>query len=446
MASVPSDDLKMPIGTEPQSPSHSRPISGVAERWDLIARPFPFNLEPVARKLPSAAHIALVGNFPPQRCGLATFTADTHKALTDHQRGLRCDTYIMHDDDGSEYPTDITRLIARQNRTDYTMAARDIMRSGAELLLVEHEFGIFGGEDGDYVLDLIEAVDIPVAITLHTLLETPSPAQDAIMQRLIARADVLIVMAEYGRNILRNSYGVKDLDIAVIPHGIPDFAYCPPAEAKPQFGLEDKKTILTFGLLSHDKGIDRMIEAMPLIVQNHPDAVYVILGATHPNLVAQEGEALRKKLQARATELGVSDNIRWIDAFVELDELVEYLKAADVYVTPYLNPMQITSGTLSYAVGMGKPVVSTPYIHAAELLVNGNGALVPFGDSKALAQEIDGLLNDDDRRNAMAWTAYSRGRSMIWRRYADALLNRFDAIIAARAGTAAPMMAAVTAL
>lgn len=378
------------------------------------------------RRAAIAPHVALIGNYTPQRCGLATFTADTYNALCSHEREPRVDTYVLHDDDNLKYPDCITGFIPRDQRENYRETARKINRSGAQLLFVQHEFGIFGGTDGAYILDLIEAVTIPVAVTLHTVLENPTRTQDAIIRRLVARVDTVVVMAEYGRTILRNRYGVPDDRIAVIPHGIPDFAYTRPEDAKAQFGFSDRPVVMTFGLLSHDKGIDRMVEAMPAIVQANPDVLYIVLGATHPHLISSAGEALRHRLQDRARQLGVADNILWIDAFVEQHELIEYLRAADVYVTPYLNPMQITSGTLSYAVGMGKPVVSTPYIHASELLVRGNGIIVPFRDSEALAQEISGLLRDDVRRLAMARTAYLRGREMIWERYADALLARFD--------------------
>ncbi len=430
---VPHPELRNPASKQPL-----RPVRNPPARGDLFFANSP-NLSSEA----SAPHIALLGNFVPQLCGLATFTADTRKALMAHASKPVVDTYVLHDDEGLAYPEDVTRLIKRDRRDEYSRTARAIMHSEADLLLVEHEFGIFGGEDGCYVLDLIEAVDIPVVVTLHTVLDMPSLHQDAVMRRLIACSDTLIVMAEYGRAVLRRRYGVADDRIAVIPHGIPDFAYTPPEDAKAQFGLEGRKTVLTFGLLSHDKGIDRMIEAMPSIVAADRNIVYIILGATHPNLVASEGEALRQRLQARVAELGIADNIRWVDAFVEMDELVQYLKAADVYVTPYLNPMQITSGTLSYAVGMGKPVVSTPYIHASELLVRGNGVLVPFRDSDALAREVGGLLQDDGRRERIARTAYRRGRKMTWSEHAQALLDRFAMLTGhANATPVEPLVAA----
>ncbi|MGB7408021.1 MAG: glycosyltransferase family 4 protein [Pontixanthobacter sp.] len=381
------------------------------------------------QQVANARHIALVGNYTPQRCGLATFTADTHEALLAHDHAPTVDTYILRDSKELAYPSKVENFIRRGVRSDYREAARQIDRSGAQLMFVQHEFGIFGGDNGEYILDLIEAVQVPVVVTLHTILDEPTHGQNAIMERLVAAVDMLVVMAEYGRSILRHHYNVGDAKIAVIPHGIPDLPYTRPAAAKAQFDLQDRQVIMTFGLLSHDKGIDRMIEAMPDIVKVNPNALYVILGATHPNIIEMEGEALRHRLQDRAHELGVAANIRWIDAFVEMDELVEYLKATDVYVTPYLNPKQITSGTLSYAVGMGKPVVSTPYIHASELLANDTGVLVPFRDSGALAREVSELLCNNERRMKIARTAYDRGREMTWDKYAQALLTRFGRIL-----------------
>ncbi|MGB3739143.1 MAG: glycosyltransferase family 4 protein [Pontixanthobacter sp.] len=402
---------------------HHRLSSRVAQ-----SRPGVFDFIRPSQPSEAPLHIALIGNYPPQRCGLATFTADTRQALDQHESAPRVDTYILRDDDDCVYADDITHLMRRGDRSAYRKAARRIMASGADRVLVQHEFGIYGGDDGAYLCDLIEAVDVPVAVTLHTILKEPSAGQAEVMRRIIAASDVLIVMAEYGRAVLQSHYGVPEGMIAVIPHGIPDFDYQTPDAAKPALALEGRQVILTFGLLSPDKGIDRMVEAMPSIVRENPDALYIVLGATHPNLKAREGETLRTALQERAQDLGMQDHIRWIDAFVETDELIAYLRAADVYVTPYLNPMQITSGTLSYAVGMGKPVVSTPYIHASELLTEGNGIIVPFQDEAALAQVIGGLLRDDYRRNAMARTAYARGRRMVWDRCADALLERIRVI------------------
>ncbi len=234
-------------------------------------------------------------------------------------------------------------------------------------------------------------------------------------------------MAEHGRKLLRNVYCVPSDRIAVIPHGIPDFPYVEPDIAKRKFGLEGRRVLLTFGLLSHDKGIGHMIDALPAIVAAEPSTLYVILGATHPNLLASDGETLRRSLERRIDTLGMQDHVRWVNDFVAAETLVDYLQAADIYVTPYLNPMQVTSGTLSYATGLGKPVVSTPYVHAKELLARTGGALVPFADSGALADAVITISCDDGLRHKMAMRAYNVGRTMIWDSYAQNVLKRFRA-------------------
>lgn len=374
-------------------------------------------------------HLALVGNHSPQLCGIATFTADTRTALTAYDAALDIDTYAIDDGSVSEYPPAVTGTIIREHLEDYRVCARTINDSGAQLAWLQHEYGIFGGADGQYILAFIDALNMPLAVTLHTVLEHPSPSQRDILLCLAKKAELLIVMAEHGRNLLERVYGVAKHRIAVIPHGIPDRSYVAPDTIKPEFGLDGRKVVLTFGLLSHDKGINFMIDALPAIVRKDPSVTYIILGATHPHLLASEGEALRHQLEQRVRDLGMRDHVLWVNDFVELDELTRYLQAADVYVTPYLNPMQVTSGTLSYATGLGKPVVSTPYVHATELLIQGNGTLVPFEDSAALATEIVRLLSDDETRGKMAAQAYRLGRTMTWDRYAGSALERFGMLV-----------------
>ncbi len=379
--------------------------------------------------------IALIGNFPPRRCGIATFTYDTRDALLLAKPDLVVDVYAM--DDGNTDGTLPTQImyISQDDPIAYAKAAETLNASGADMAWLQHEFGIFGGPDGDMVIDFLDAIALPVAITLHTLLENPSPGQRRVMNALIQKASVLIVMAKKGRDILQRCYNVGCEKIQVIAHGIPDLPYIAPDDAKPLVGLEGRKVILTFGLLSPEKGIGDMIEAMPQVVASCPDALYVILGATHPHVIAENGEILRESLQVRATELGVDNHVRFIDAFVDLDHLTQYLQAADVYVTPYHNPDQITSGTLSYAVGLGKPVVSTAYVHAQELLGDGTGVIVPFKDPAGLAAAIIKLLHDDSYRAALSKRAHQVGRTMTWQRYANAALKAFAQIVSRPAET-----------
>ena len=378
-------------------------------------------------------HLALIGNFLPRKCGLATYTTDTFTALKGRFPDLKIDVYAMDDHPGLyDYPPEVTRSIPDQDRMAYLDAARAIEASGAQAIWLQHEYGIFGGAAGEHILALLDRVSIPVIVTLHTILEKPSADQRRVMDGLLRRCARVIVMAERGREILERVYGASGRNIVMIPHGVPDRAFVEPASLKSRFGWEERKVVLTFGLLAPGKGIEVMIEALPAIVAQNPNVLYAVLGATHPNLVKHEGEKYRDGLKALAVELGVDANIEFIDAFLEHDELIDYLQAADIYATPYLNPAQITSGTLSYAVGVGKAVVSTPYVHATEILGDGHGVLVDFGDSAAFAREINALLGSDRNRIRLSERAYARGRTMIWPRLAEVAMREIVQMVAAK--------------
>ena len=365
-------------------------------------------------------HIALLGNFLPRKCGIATYTTDTYTALRERFPDLAVDVYAMDDrPEGYDYPSAVVGSIQQNDRLAYAETARTITTSGAQELWLQHEFGIFGGPVGDYVLALLDRITIPVVVTLHTVLENPTPDQRRVTEALLRRCARAIVMAERGRDTLVRVYGARRSVISVIPHGVPDRDFVDPDTFKGRFGWNDRKIVLTFGLLSPGKGIETMIAALPAIVARHPDVLYVVLGATHPNLVAREGEAYRERLIDQADRLGVADNIEFLNEFVDHTALIDRLQAADIYVTPYNNPAQVTSGTLAYAVGVGKAVVSTPYVHATEILSDGHGVLVDFGDSAAFAHEIDGLLVSERNRTALSRRAYMRGRTMIWARNAE---------------------------
>ncbi|CAN5660003.1 hypothetical protein BH11PSE6_BH11PSE6_16840 [soil metagenome] len=377
--------------------------------------------------------IALIGNALPRLCGLATFTSHVHSALRARFPGVAVDHYAMVDPGGAyQFPTTVKRAIAQEEGASYRAAARAIEESGADLVWVQHEFGIFGGAAGSHLIELLDRVSAPVVVTLHTVLDAPNTDQRHVMERLIEGASLLIVMAEHARAILTRSYGTDPARIAVIPHGVPDCAYLEPAMARRAQTLEDRPTILTFGLLSPGKGLETMVRAMPAVLARCPDALYSIIGATHPHLVAREGEAYREGLQALAGGLGVEHAIRWDNRFLGEQELLDRIAAADVYVTPYDNPAQITSGTLAYALGLGKPIVSTPYVHAIELLADGRGELVGFGDVAATADAVGALLGDDLRRGEAAAKAYAYGRSMTWRRMAQRSMAAFEELRSAR--------------
>ncbi len=359
-------------------------------------------------------HIALIGNSMPRRCGLATFTTHCHNAFSEAYPDLRVDHYAMDDGQpGINYPDDIV-LIPQQSAAAYSEAARQIEESGAQAIWLQHEYGIFGGPAGEMILGLLKRTRLPVVTTLHTILEHPGVDERRILNAIIARSSRIMVMADQGRDLLLSVYGAPPEKVSLIPHGVPDRAFVEPDSMKERFGWEGRSVVLTFGLLAPGKGIDTMIRAMSQVVRTQPDALYIVLGATHPNLVREQGETLREELVALAASLGMENNILFIDSFVEQEELLDYLQAADIYVTPYLNPAQITSGTLSYAVGMGKAVVSTPYVQALEILGNDVGVLVPFGDAGAAAEAIVKLLADPERRLTYEMAAYALGRKMIW--------------------------------
>nr|WP_093334134.1 glycosyltransferase family 4 protein [Sphingomonas rubra] len=377
--------------------------------------------------------LAMIGNFLPRQCGLATFTTDVYGAMRDRFPDVQVDVYAMDDHVGRyDYPAAVTGTIPERDLSAYLDTARRIEASGAQALWLQHEYGIYGGPAGEHILALLDRTTMPVIVTLHTVLERPSADERRVMEGLLRRAARVVVMAERGREILTRVYGANPRQIAMIPHGVPDRALIDPDTLKERFGWQGRRVVLTFGLLAPNKGIETMIAALPAVVERHPDALYVVLGATHPNLVAHEGEKYRDRLKALAAEKGVADNVRFLDGFVEHDELIDYLQAADIYATPYSNPAQITSGTLSYAIGVGKPVVSTPYVHATEILADGHGVLVDFGDAAAFAREIDRLLSSDRDRGRLAERAYARGRTMIWPRLAEAMLAETAAAIAAQ--------------
>jgi glycosyltransferase involved in cell wall biosynthesis len=371
--------------------------------------------------------VAFVGNYLPRRCGIATFTHDLHVAVSTVRPDMDTGVVAMTDPGCTyDYPPIVGFQVHDEVIDDYIRAAEYLNNEKFEIVCLQHEYGIFGGEAGGNVIELLSRLDMPIVTTLHTVLAQPSSAQRRVMGQIIDASAKVIVMAKKGRDLLRSVHGVPDYKIEVIPHGIPDFPFLESRYAKAKFGFEGKTVILTFGLLSPSKGIETVIDAMPGIVASCPNAVYVVLGATHPNLVRNEGEAYRKSLVARAKELGIQDYVVFFDEFVDQARLLDFISMCDVYVTPYLNESQMTSGTLAYSFGLGKAVVSTPYWHAKELLADGRGILVPFSDAKAIGDEISTLLSDDVRRHAVRKRAYAASRSMTWTQTAERYLDVFE--------------------
>jgi len=326
-----------------------------------------------------------------------------------------------------DYPKLVRFQVRDDNIQDYRKTAALLNSEGFDVVSLQHEYGIFGGPAGSHILELLSRLNMPIVTTLHTVLAEPSAAQRTVLEQVIRRSAQLVVMSEKGRSFLQTVHDVSATKIEVIAHGIPEYPFVDPHQAKSKFGFSDKTVILTFGLLSPSKGIETVIDAMPEIIRSCPNAVYVILGATHPNLVREQGEAYRESLMQRAQDLDVADHIVFFNQFVDQATLLEYISMCDVYVTPYLNDAQMTSGTLAYSFGLGKAVVSTPYWHAEELLADGRGILVPFGDASAIGAEISGLLTNDFRRHAMRKHAYATSRSMTWPQAARKYVSVFEA-------------------
>jgi len=381
--------------------------------------------------------LAILGNHLPRHCGIATFTTHLADALATELPGT--DAFVLAMNDAGTrhaYPVRVRFEIAEGDMASYRRAADFLNVNHVDVLSVQHEYGIFGGKAGAHVLALLRDLRMPIVTTLHTVLSSPNAHQRTVMEELARLSDRLVVMSASGADLLTRVHGIPREQIDLIAHGIP---YVPVDPAsKDRLGVDDKNVILTFGLLSRDKGIEYVIEAMPAILAAHPDTVYVVLGATHPHVLEHEGEAYRLMLEARAEQLGVAGHLIFHNRFVSQDELTDFLSATDVYITPYLQPEQITSGTLAYAVGAGKAVVSTPYIYARELLDEGRGVLVPWRDPAAIATEIVALFSDAPRRRAMCARAAAYGTDMSWssvaRRYAESFA-RADAEHAQRRRT-----------
>ncbi|MCK8600471.1 glycosyltransferase family 4 protein [Desulfoferrobacter suflitae] len=377
----------------------------------------------------SLKKIAVIGNHLPRQCGIATFTADLLTALGDEEGAGECWAVVMNDTpEGYAYPPRVRFELNQKSLSDYRLAADFLNMSQVDAVCLQHEFGIFGGEQGAYVIELLGALRMPVVTTLHTVLQEPLPEQLTVMKRIGQISDRLVVMSRRAERILGEVYGIPRGKVAMIHHGIPDVPFVDPNFYKDQFGVEGRKVLLTFGLLSPGKGIETMIDALPRIVKENPEAVYVVLGATHPHVRRDQGEGYRHSLQRRASELGVADHLIFHNRFVDLNELCEFLGAADIYVTPYLNQEQIVSGTLAYALGAGKATVSTPYWYAEEMLAEGRGRLFPFQDAEALATEINDLLAREVERHAIRKRAYTFCRKMIWKEVARRYLELFTEV------------------
>jgi glycosyltransferase involved in cell wall biosynthesis len=380
------------------------------------------NREPIAGTI---RRIAILGNHLPRQCGIATFTTDLSAAVAAEASNTDCFVVAM-DDAGKSYayPPRVRFEVAEGDIASYRAAADYLNANKVDVVSVQHEYGIFGGRAGSHLLALLRRLRMPIVTTVHTILGEPDSMQRRAMNEIARLSNRLVVMSAHGAALLHDVNGVPERKIDIIPHGIPSVPFT--SNNKKDLGIEGKSVIFTFGLLSPDKGIEHVIDALPAILARHPNTIYVVLGATHPHIKEQYGESYRESLERRAQELGVDSSMIFHNRFVSRGELVKFLAAADIYVTPYLKPEQSTSGTLAYALGSGKAVISTPYLYARELLADGRGILVPWRNSQAIARAVVDLLSDDSKRLALCERAAARGRSMLWPAVARRYLQSFE--------------------
>jgi glycosyltransferase involved in cell wall biosynthesis len=374
--------------------------------------------------LPS--RIAVIGNYLPRQCGIATFTTDLCSAIAAEYGTARLLALPVNDtDQGYDYPARVRWALAQNDVASYQEAARFLNFNNIDMVCLQHEYGIFGGPAGSHILHLLRGLKMPVVTTLHTVLREPDPNQMMVMEQIAELSDRLIVMSQLSSQFLQEIYKVPGSKIDMVPHGVADLPFLDPNFYKDRFGVEGKALLLTFGLLSPNKGIENVIQALPQILAKHKNVVYIVAGATHPHVLRREGEKYRTQLQDLAKEVGVESNVIFQNRFVSPEEMVEFIGAADIYITPYRHEAQVVSGTLAYAVGAGKAIISTPYWHAVELLDDRRGALVPFQNPNAIAQKTIELLDTPAIRHAMRKRAYLLGREMIWKKVAQGYMESF---------------------
>ena len=379
------------------------------------------------RVLPSK--FAIVGNYLPRQCGIATFTTDLCAALSAEYGAIDLMALPVNDTEaGYNYPPRVRFELNEGNLDSYRRAADFLNRGNVDIVCLQHEYGIFGGRAGSHILELLRRLQMPFVTTLHTVLRDPDPGQRLVMAEIATLSDRLIVMSEHSVEILQVVFQVPANKIDLIPHGVPDLPFIDPNFYKDCFSTEGKVVLLTFGLLSPNKGIENVIQALPKILSRHKNVVYMVAGATHPHLKRREGDQYRHYLQKLAMDLGVQANVIFRDRFVSPQEMVELVSAADIYITPYKHKAQVVSGTLAYALSAGKAVISTPYLHAVELLDNERGVLVPFDDPEAIATKTIELLDNETTRHAMRKRAYLYARDMVWNKVAQKYMSSFERV------------------
>jgi glycosyltransferase involved in cell wall biosynthesis len=377
--------------------------------------------------LPLPTRIAVIGNYLPRQCGIATFTTDLCTAIASEYGSARLFAIPVNDPESSyDYPDRVRMEIEQEDCASYERAAEFLNFNGNDLVCLQHEYGIFGGPAGSHILRLLRRLKMPLVTTLHTVLRKPDLNQQTVLEEIARLSDRLIVMSDLASTLLQSVYGTPPEKIDLIPHGVPDFPFTDPNYFKDLFNTQGNSVLLTFGLLSPNKGIENVIRALPAILAKHKNVTYIVSGATHPHIRRREGERYREALQAEALQLGVSSHVIFNNRFVSAEELVEHVGAADIYITPYRQEAQIVSGTLAIALGAGKAIISTPYWHAQELLADGRGLLVPFDDPASIAGATIRLLDNDAERHTMRKRAYLHSRGTTWPRTAQAYMASFQ--------------------
>ena len=373
--------------------------------------------------------VAVIGNYLPRQCGIATFTTDLVEGLSAEAPDIKCWVTAMNDrPEGYSYPKKVRFEISQNRLSDYSVASQFLNINQTDIVCVQHEYGLFGGAAGSHLLKLLGDLRMPVVSTLHTVLKDPPPEYRSVMCKLSDLSDKLVVMSHKATEFLKDIYSVPEEKITFIHHGIPDAPFIDASFNKEKFGVEGRKVLLTFGLLSPNKGIETVLTALPAVIKQHPDVVYIILGATHPHILKSQGDAYRIMLQQLVRKLNIGKHVIFQNRFVDLKELCEFLSVADIYVTPYLEEAQITSGTLAYAMGTGKAVISTPYWYAAEMLAEGRGRLVPFQSTDAMGEQIIDLLDNDMERHAIRKKAYMFTRDAVWKEVSRKYLQIFNEV------------------
>ena len=371
--------------------------------------------------------VGFLSTYPPRECGIATFTQDLVKELK-QQKQLKAGILAVSDRKYN-YGGDVIAELPQQSREKYTEAAEQINRSDIQVLAIEHEYGIYGGDCGEYLLDLLGRVEKPVVTTLHTVLPNPNEKQKNILRALGGKSRKIVTMASNSRAILHDIYGIPLKKVTVIPHGVPEFDLPSREVLKKESHLEGRTVVSTFGLISPGKGLEYGIEAIAETAKKHPDILYLVLGQTHPVIKRQFGEAYRESLEKLVDDLSLRRNVRFVDRYLSKEELVRYLKLSDVYMTPYLSKDQAVSGTLAYAVGYGRAIVSTPYLYAQEMLADGRGMLAKFRDAGSLSGCMNRIIEHPEQKKSMEQKTQQLGRGMTWKRvaekYAETFLSAF---------------------